>query len=264
MFRVYVGGALISILLKSTWTGHLAGENLTYDLFVESPSLLYTSVGKTAQESLFCHLSKTSNCIFYKNIKDTFLTFFLIMFHDNYVTKCTCTFKSVKLNVSSPLCHNIVSAVFPLNSLFFLFWSPSLDYKGLSYYFWVFALCVVTPSSCVTVHHARFVLGNASHWLTLIDIWKQEDTWQPLQCYNNLAFVNKKVMFLSGEPCQRCSALLPPIGCPLLFLSSLIYFLLSSFSSTTSPPADLESSVSLGRKIKDSVGSKSNLNNDAS
>lgn len=80
MFRVYVGGALISILLKSTWTGHLAGENLTYDLFVESPSLLYTSVGKTAQESLFCHLSKTSNCIFTKT-SDTFLTLFF-----NYVS----------------------------------------------------------------------------------------------------------------------------------------------------------------------------------
>lgn len=35
----------------------------------------------------------------------------------------------------------------------------------------------------------------ASHWLTPIDIWKQEDTRQPLQCYNNLAFVNKKSCF---------------------------------------------------------------------
>lgn len=41
-----VDGALTqgSILLKGTWTGHLAGENQTYDLVVEPPSLLYISV----------------------------------------------------------------------------------------------------------------------------------------------------------------------------------------------------------------------------
>lgn len=60
-----------------------------------------------------------------------------------------------------------------------------------------------------------------------------------------------------------------PVGCDVqrlpaafLLMSLISFFVFADFSSTTSPPADLESSVSLGRKRKVSVGSKSNLNSD--
>lgn len=54
--------------------GHLAGENLTYDFFVvvESPSFLYVSVGKDGIE-----IHPTESLL---NIKDKFLTFFLLCF----------------------------------------------------------------------------------------------------------------------------------------------------------------------------------------
>lgn len=122
------------------------------------------------------------------------------------------------------------------------------------------------PCLIITVHHAKLVLRNSSHWLTLIDIWKQEDTWQCgfffvffFHLYNNLFSVNKKVCFCAERHVRdavRCSTRQLPAAPPPLSLIS--FFLLVPLPSTTSPPADLESSVSLGRKRKVTNGSKSN------
>lgn len=88
----------------------LAAENQTYDLFAESPSLPYISVGyKYRNPSFVVWVNIQLNLCQY--IKDKLKLF--IMFQNNHVTKCTCTLKSVKLNVSSPLCHKILSHFSP-------------------------------------------------------------------------------------------------------------------------------------------------------
>lgn len=79
--------------------------------------------------------------------------FLFLCFYDNYVTKSTCTCKSVKLNVSSPLCHNILCQAFfgvvffyPLKVFHFAGFCVTLGDLNE-----VLSLCVV---SRLNTHHA--------------------------------------------------------------------------------------------------------------
>lgn len=100
-----------SVQFRGSWTGHLAAENLTFDPVVESPSVLYIS--EHATESIQ---------------KRQRQTFFFITFNDNYVTKCTCTFKSVEF---TSLLQWLVPVFFFSCSHFFGI-CVTVDYKELS------------------------------------------------------------------------------------------------------------------------------------
>lgn len=139
-------------------TGHLAGENPTYDLVVESASLLSISVGKSAQQSLLCNFNKhpTPSLESVQKHQKPILTFLLRF--KRIVTKCTCTFKSVKLNVSSPFCHNNLCVA---KSYFFFLENVTVNYKELAeQIIWVFCLCFDTHVLCNGI---MFVLGSSLH-----------------------------------------------------------------------------------------------------
>lgn len=93
-----------SVQFRDSWTGHLAAENLTFDPVVESPSVLYISE----------HPSESIQ----KHQRQFFFVFFFITFNDNYVTKCTSTFKSVEF---TSLLQWLVPVFFFL--MFSFFWN---------------------------------------------------------------------------------------------------------------------------------------------
>lgn len=71
--------------------------------------------------------------------------FYYYIFNDNYVTKSTCTFKSVRRNVSSPLCHNILRQFFFVLSFFFFSINPS------NVYCWTLCLSLGDLKRCLCV-----------------------------------------------------------------------------------------------------------------
>lgn len=149
-----------------TATGCSAAENQTYDVFAESPSLPYISVGnKHRKPSFVVWVNIRPNL--YKNIKDK-LKLSFIMFQNNHVTKCTCTSKSVKLNVSSPLCHKI-------RSRFVKSWCHCWLWRT----FWGAVECLCCDSHVWCRSAPCQICARKQFTLTPTDSWKQEDTRQP-------------------------------------------------------------------------------------
>lgn len=109
----------------------------------------------------------------------------------------------------------------------------------------------MTPFVCVTVQHDSFGLRKKWHSLTQVDIWKQEDARRPRQCGSIISIytISNNTVLVWTDMLLRQTEL----TAALLLSYPFSFCLFSSFSSTTSPLAAHESSVSLARSRKGKI-----------
>lgn len=140
--------------------GHSPGENETRDLVLDHTSPLQL---RARQESHSTEPWQTP---------DTNFKHFFLLLRDYCVTKCTCTFQSIKLNPSSHLCQNNLSSF--SSSVLKMFWKVTCvsDKKTFPVLFWVCGLDA-EPPVCVVGVSTRADLCWENH------TWMQEDTRQP-------------------------------------------------------------------------------------
>lgn len=90
--------------------------------FLWCPRHLKSAWPEGVEPTSYLNIHPATSCFFFPlleesrdsrtRIQQNLYHFYYYVFNDNYVTKSTCTFKSVKRNVSSPLCHNILRQFF--------------------------------------------------------------------------------------------------------------------------------------------------------
>lgn len=126
--------------------GHSGGENETRDLVARS------------------HISEVSAEPWHT--PDTIFKHFFLLLCDYCVTKCTCTFQSIKLNSSSHLCHSSFSSFLPKT-----FWNRArvTDKKTFPI---LFGVCVLAaePPVCVGGVSASADLSWENHTAATVSV----------------------------------------------------------------------------------------------
>lgn len=147
-----------------------------------------------------------------------------LLLRDYCVTKCTCTFQSIKLNSSSDFCIWAVFLLLFLNC--FEKSHVSLIKRHFPSCFECVPGCRASCVCCRSVHQGRFVLRE-SH------AWKQEDTQQPQFHFHNLLVGNKASCFCLDIR-DPCAAFLQGPVATLLW--SLIYIVFSFYNIPSGRP----------------------------